>query len=90
MAKPITEMGIYELLYAFQSRMQILIEKEADKWQPDQNPWLDEIENELMPIVDHIVDYDPSPEYSEIGGGGTFGYVKEAALLTLQERMRGF
>ena len=88
MAKPITEMDIDELLYAFQERMQILIKREADKWHPYQHPFLDEIENELMPIVDHMVDYDPSPIYTEFGDGGTSGssYVKENGLLDVMER----
>ena len=92
MAKPITEMDLDELLYAFQSRMEILIKQEASKWEPYQHPLLDEMENDLMPVVDHIVSYDPSPIYTEFGDGATSGssYVKEAALLTLQERMRGF
>ena len=91
MAKPITEMDIDELLYAFQERMQILIKREAGKWQPHQHFFLDEIENELMPIVDHMVDYDPTHDYIDNAGepSGVSGYVKEAALLTLQERMRG-
>ena len=86
MAKPITEMDIDELLYAFQARMQILIKQEASKWQPHQHFFLDEIENELMPIVDHMVEYDPTPQYSEISGGGTSGYVKENGLLDVMER----
>ena len=86
MAKPITEMDIDELLYAFQARMQILIKQEASKWQPHQHFFLDEIENELMPIVDHMVEYDPTPQYSEIGGGGSSGYVKENGLLDVMER----
>lgn len=88
MAKPITEMDLDELLYAFQSRMEILIKQEASKWEPYQHPLLDEMENDLMPVVDHIVGYDPSPIYTEIGDGGKVAgtYVKENGLLDVMER----
>ena len=83
----IYEMDIDQLLYAFQQRMHILIKREAAKPQGYEHYFLDEIENELMPVIDHIVDYDPTPQYAEIGGGGGgSSYVKENGLLGVMER----
>ena len=56
------EMDIDRLLYTFQQRMEILIKKEGKKHQMDAHHMLDQIENELMPEVDAIVNYDPTPQ----------------------------
>jgi len=82
----INEMGIDELLYAFQQRMHILIKREAAKPQGYEHYFLDEIENELMPVIDHIVDYEPSDDEITASYGSGGSYVKENALLGVMER----
>lgn len=82
----INEMGIDELLYAFQQRMHILIKREAAKPQGYEHYFLDEIENELMPVIDHIVDYEPSDDEITASYGSGGAYVKENALLGVMER----
>ena len=56
------EMDIDRLLYTFQQRMEILIKEEAKKHEMDTHSWIDHIEHELMPEINHIVDYDPTPD----------------------------
>lgn len=56
------EMDIDRLLYTFQQRMEILIKDESKKHQMDAHHMLDQIEHELMPEVNAIVDYDPTPQ----------------------------
>ena len=82
----INEMDIDQLLYAFQQRMHILIKREAAKPQGYEHYFLDEIENELMPVIDHIVDYEPSDDEITASYGSGGGYVKENALLGGMER----
>lgn len=82
----IYEMDIDQLLYAFQERMTVLIKREAAKPQGYEHFHFNQIEDELMPLIDELVDYDPTPQYSEIGGGGSTGYVKENGLLGVMER----
>ena len=82
----INEMDIDQLLYAFQQRMHILIKREAAKPQGYEHYFLDEIENELMPVIDHIVDYEPSDDEITASYGNGGGYVKENALLGVMER----
>ena len=82
----IYEMDIDQLLYAFQERMTVLIKREASKPQGYEHFHLNQIEDELMPLINELVDYDPTPQYAEIGGGGSGGYVKENALLGVMER----
>ncbi|MBW2472705.1 MAG: hypothetical protein JRE18_11565 [Deltaproteobacteria bacterium] len=82
----INEMDIDQLLYAFQQRMHILIKREAAKPQGYEHYFLDEIENELMPVIDHIVDYEPSDDEITASYGSGGGYVKENALLGVMER----
>ena len=57
----IYEMDIDQLLYAFQQRMQVLIKREAAKPQGYEHFFLNDIEDELMPLIDGMVDYDPTP-----------------------------
>jgi len=82
----IYEMDIDQLLYAFQERMTVLIKREASKPQGYEHFHLNQIEDELMPLINELVDYDPTPQYAEIGGGGSGGYVKENGLLGVMER----
>ena len=83
----IYEMDIDQLLYAFQERMTVLIKREASKPQGYEHFHFNQIEDELMPLINEMVDYDPTPQYSEIGeGGGGSSYVKENALLGIMER----
>ena len=82
----INEMDIDQLLYAFQQRMHILIKREAAKPQGYEHYFLDEIENELMPVIDHIVDYEPCDDEITASYGSGGGYVKENALLGVMER----
>lgn len=64
MSNNITEMGIDALLYSFQQRMQLLLKQEASKHQMDAEPtWvLDIIEDEIMPAVEKIVDWEPTDD----------------------------
>ena len=64
MTNNITEMGVDALLYSFQKRMQLLLKQDATKHQMDaQPPWvLDIIENEIMPAVEKIVDWEPTDD----------------------------
>jgi len=83
----IYEMDIDQLLYAFQERMTVLIKREASKPQGYEHFHLNQIEDELMPLINELVDYDPTPQYAEIGGGGGgSSYVKENGLLGVMER----
>jgi len=82
----IYEMDIDQLLYAFQERMTVLIKREASKPQGYEHFHFNQIEDELMPLINEMVDYDPTPQYSEIGGGGGSSYVKENGLLGVMER----
>ena len=60
----IYEMGIDALLYNFRNRMERLLKEEAQKHQMDAEPsWiLDIIEDEIMPSVNKIVDWEPSDD----------------------------
>ena len=60
----IHEMGIDLLLYNFRERMQRLLKDQASKHQMDCEPlWvLDIIEDEIMPAVEKIVDWEPTDE----------------------------
>lgn len=60
----IHEMGIDALLYNFRNRMGRLLKEEAQKHQMDAEPsWiLDIIENDIMPSVNKIVDWEPSDD----------------------------
>ena len=60
----IHEMGIDVLLYNFRNRMERLLKEEAQKHQMDVEPsWvLDIIEDEIMPSVNKIVDWEPSDD----------------------------
>ena len=60
----IHEMGIDVLLYNFRNRMERLLKEEAQKHQMDAEPsWvLDIIEDEIMPSVNKIVDWEPSDD----------------------------
>ena len=82
----INEMDIDQLLYAFQQRMHILIKREAAKPQGYEHYFLDDIENELMPVIDHIVDYAPCDDEITASYGSGGGYVKENGLLGVMER----
>jgi hypothetical protein len=61
----INEMNIDRLLYTFQQRMRVLLEAEKGKHMMDayDGGFLDVIEDEIMPHVDYIVDFDPTPQY---------------------------
>lgn len=60
----VNEMNIGRLLYTFQQRMRILLKEEARKHQMDafDGDFLDVIENNIMPSVDYIVDWEPGDE----------------------------
>lgn len=60
----IHEMGIDALLYNFRNRMERLLKEEAQKHQMDAEPsWiLGIIEDEIMPSVSKIVDWEPSDD----------------------------
>jgi len=60
----VQEMNMDRLLYTFQQRMRILLKEDAKTDQMyAQLPWIIEIvENEIMPQVDHIVDWEPSDD----------------------------
>jgi len=69
----INEMSIDSLLYNFRNRMQTLLKNEAAKHEMDAEPgWiLDIIEDEIMPAVEKIVDWEPSD--SEITSNNSCG-----------------
>ena len=52
------------LLYGFQQRLQILVKENARKHMMDAQPeWvMDIIENEIQPLIDQIVDWEPSDD----------------------------
>lgn len=59
------EMDIDRLLFCFQQRMQVLLKEDDARHQMDAMPawWRSLIDDEIMPAVDEIVDYDPTPQY---------------------------
>ena len=68
------EMSIDSLLYNFRNRMKSLLIDEARKHQMDAQPgWvIDLIEDEIMPAVEKIVDWEPSDsEIVETNSCGT-------------------
>ncbi len=60
----VQEMNMDRLLYTFQQRMRILLKQDANTDQMyAQLPWIIEIvEDEIMPAVDKIVDWEPSDD----------------------------
>lgn len=60
----IYEMQIHALLYAFQKRMSNLVKQDAKLHQMDAEPsWvISIIEDEILPAVSQIVDWEPSDE----------------------------
>lgn len=58
------EMNMDRLLYTFQQRLNILVKEEARKHIMDAQPgWvMDIIENEIQPLVDKIVDWEPTDD----------------------------
>jgi len=60
----VQEMNMDRLLYTFQQRMRILLKQDANTEQMyAQLPWIVEIvEDEIMPAVDKIVDWEPSDD----------------------------
>ena len=60
----INEMSIDTLLYHFKNRMERLLKEEAGKHEMDAEPsWiLDIIDDEIMPAVERIVDWEPSDD----------------------------
>tara|TARA_R100001163_G_C4886181_1_gene81280 strand:+ start:243 stop:497 length:255 start_codon:yes stop_codon:yes gene_type:complete len=60
----INEMSMDSLLYGFQQRLQILVKENARKHMMDAQPeWvMDIIENEIQPLIDQIVDWEPSDD----------------------------
>ena len=85
----VSEMNIDRLLYTFQQRMRILLKAEARKHQMDayDGTFLDMIENEIMPAVDHIVDYDPTPlTYEDVYDAVQPVYITPKAILDVMER----
>ena len=82
----VSEMNIDPLLHTFQQRLRILLKAEARKHQMDayDGTFLDVIENEIMPAVDHIVDYDPTPlTYEDTIRDA---YITPNAILDVMER----
>ena len=60
----VNEMSMDRLLHTFQQRMRILLKQDAVTDQMyAQLPWIIEIvEDEIMPAVDRIVDWEPSDD----------------------------
>ena len=60
----VQEMNMDRLLYTFQQRMRILLKQDAHTDQMyAQLPWIIEIvEDEIVPAVDKIVDWEPSDD----------------------------
>lgn len=58
------EMNMDRLLYTFQQRLNTLVKEEARKHIMDAQPgWvMDIIENEIQPLVDKIVDWEPTDD----------------------------
>lgn len=52
------------LLYGFQQRLKILVKENARKHMVEAQPaWImDIIENEIQPLIDQIVDWEPSDD----------------------------
>ena len=85
----VSEMNIDRLLYTFQQRMRTLLKAEARKHEMDSyDPaFLDLIEEEIMPAVDHIVDYDPTPQnYEDVYDAVQPVYITPNAILDVMER----
>jgi len=57
-------MSIEKLLYQFERRMTVLLKREANRHIMDATPsWiLDKIEEEIMPAVEYINNWEPSDE----------------------------
>ena len=57
-------MSIERLLYQFEKRMNVLLKQEASRHMMDATPsWiLDKIEEEIMPAVEYINNWEPSDE----------------------------
>ena len=57
-------MDLDRLLYEFRERLEILVKEEARKHIMDAQPgWvMDIIENEIQPLVDKIVDWEPTDD----------------------------
>ena len=57
-------MDLDRLLYEFRERLNILVKEEARKHIMDAQPgWvMDIIENEIQPLVDKIVDWEPTDD----------------------------
>ena len=60
----IYDMDLDRLLYEFRERLEILVKEEARKHIMDAQPgWvMDIIENEIQPLVDKIVDWEPTDD----------------------------
>ena len=60
----IYDMDLDRLLYEFRERLNILVKEEARKHIMDAQPgWvMDIIENEIQPLVDKIVDWEPTDD----------------------------
>lgn len=60
----INEMSMDSLLYGFQQRLKILVKENARKHMVEAQPaWImDIIENEIQPLIDQIVDWEPSDD----------------------------
>ena len=58
------EMNMDRLLYTFQQRLNTLVKEEARKHIMDAQPgWVMDInENEIQPLVDKIVDWEPTDD----------------------------
>ena len=60
----INEMSMDSLLYMFQQRLKVLVKENSRKHMMDAQPeWImDIIENEIQPLIDQIVDWEPSDD----------------------------
>ena len=60
----INEMSMDSLLYGFQQRLKILVKENDRKHVMEAQPeWImDIIENEIQPLIDQIVDWEPSDD----------------------------
>ena len=84
----INTMGIERLLYLFERRMNVLLKQDAKAHMMDALPsWIiDKIEEEIMPAVEYINNWEPSDEeIMDYHSGPTMAEMHEAARKQKQE-----
>jgi len=60
----INQMSMLQLLDAFETRMEQLLEENSKKWEPDQEPhWMTHtVEHEILPLVSKLANWEPSDD----------------------------